>query len=460
MRTDSSLVYPAFVVSLALALGIAGQATAATYTVDAGAENAADGNDGSEAAPWKTVQHAADSVSAGDVVIVKPGQYDETVTVAASGAEGTLITFRAEPRRKARVKAFVLEGDYIRIEGFEIAGGDGKGNGIFAGIGYRENARTGCRMVDNFIHDISGTAIYTGKKALVKDNLMKNVFRGVFANSGTLVENNEIDTLVPALEEKDGETRAKKTQYTFFGGDDITFRGNYFHGAPEAYLIKGMGACFFASYDSWKHPASHRILIENNRCFNATHASEPMGTARRQSSHITYRNNLFVNTVYVGVMPKAWTHVTVENNTFINCGAYPVWLRGERQATTSVVRNNLIAYHGRDRVVEAFGWKPSESGVRIDFDGPKNFCDYNMFWGCLDREYGENDFVAEPQFVDPEHGDYRLKPGSPGIDAGVTIEAVGADLRGVERPQGNGYDVGCYETEQPAEDAPEEGGEE
>ena len=48
-------------------------------------------------------------------------------------------------------------------------------------------------------------------------------------------------------------------------------------------------------------------------------------------------------------------------------------------------------------------------------------------------------------FVDPAKGDYRLKPGSPGIDAGVKIEAIGADLRGVERPQGKAYDIGAYE---------------
>ncbi|MFK7991056.1 MAG: hypothetical protein AB8I08_33865, partial [Sandaracinaceae bacterium] len=41
---------------------------------------------------------------AGDTVIVKPGQYDEKVTVTTSGAEDKLITFRADPSRKARVK--------------------------------------------------------------------------------------------------------------------------------------------------------------------------------------------------------------------------------------------------------------------------------------------------------------------------------------------------------------------
>ncbi|MBN2583173.1 MAG: right-handed parallel beta-helix repeat-containing protein [Planctomycetes bacterium] len=447
MTKTKSQLSAGVILVLALALGIAGQAGATTYYVDAGHASAADGNDGSADAPWKTIGHAVKDLAAGDTVVVKPGQYNELITVTASGAEDKLVTLRSEPSRKVCVKGFVLQGDYISIEGFEITSDATNANGIFAGETHRKTARTGCRMVDNFVHDVTGTAVFSGEKALVKGNLMKNVFRGVFANSGTLVEGNEIDTLVPVMEEKNGEKKPKKTQYAFFSGDDITFRGNYLHGAPEEHLIKGMGVCFFASWDAWIWPSSHRILIENNRCFNATHASEPMGTERKESSHITYRNNLFVNTVYVGVMPKAFAHVTVENNTFINCGAYPVWLQG-KQCETAVVRNNLIAYVGRDRAVKAYGWKEPDAGIRFDTEGPKPQCDYNMIFGTENRKYGEHDFTAEPQFVDPANGDFRLKPGSPGIDTGMTVEAIDADLRGVKRPQGKAYDVGAFETEQ------------
>lgn len=431
----------------ALALAVAGQAVAATRYVDAANAAAGDDKDGSEAAPWKTVGRAVKDLAPGDVVIVRPGRYNEKITVEVSGAEDKPITLRAEPSRKARVKGFVLKGDYISIEGFEITSDAKNADGIFAGEAHRKTARTGCRMIDNYIHDIGGTGILTGEKAVVRGNLIRNVFRGAWVNGGTLFDDNEIDTLVPQMVEKNGKTGPQKTQYTFFAGDDITFRGNYFHGAPEEYLIKGMGVDFFTTWDAWIIGASHRILIENNRCWGATHGSEPMATQHKESSHITYRNNLFVNTVYVGIMPKAWTHVTVENNTLINCGAYPVWLQ-YKQCETAVVRNNLIAYLGRDRVVKAYGWKEPDAGIRFDTEGPKPDCDYNMMFGTENRKYGEHDSTAEPQFVDAEGGDFRLKPGSPGVDAGVTIEAIGADLRGVKRPQGKAYDVGAYELEQ------------
>jgi len=415
---------------------------AKTYYVDAGNPKAADANAGTLTAPWNTIQHAADKAEAGDTIIVKAGVYDEKVSVKVSGKTEKPVTLRAEPTRKARVKGFVLEGDLISIEGFEITNDEADAHGIFAGEAHRENARKGCRMIGNYIHDIGGTAVISGTDALVKGNLMKNVLRGVFVNSRTLVEDNEVDTLQMQTVVKKGKKKLRKTQYAFFAGDDITFRGNYFHGAPEEGLTKGMGVDFFTTWDVWILGPSHRILIENNRCFNATHGSEPEAGKLKKSSHITYRNNLFVNTVYVGIVPKEWSNITIENNTFINCGAYPVWLQTERQFKGSVIRNNLFAYWKHDN--RKHTGPKAESGVRLDYKSKNSICDNNMFWGCKTRNYGKNDFVAEPQFVNPDKGDFRLKPGSPGIDRGTKV-GYKTDLLGKPRTQGNAPDVGAYE---------------
>jgi len=424
-----------------LLLAIAGQALAATYYVDGGNAGAKDDNDGSQGTPWRTIQKAAGAAKAGDTVIVGAGVYDAVVTIRASGEKDRPITFQADPRRAAKVKGFVVEANHVRIEGFEVVPDQEKANGIFCGEAHYETARTGCEIVDNYIHDADGTAIVAGVKATVRGNLMRNVGRGVFVNSGCLVENNEIDGLMVKVFKKDGNEKVRSAKYAFFAGDDIVFRGNYWHGTPME-RMKDLGCCFFGSWDAWKFGPSHRVLIENNRCFNATHASEPVGEDKKQSSHITYRNNLFVNTVYVGVLPKEWTHVTIVHNTFINCGAYPVWFQTERQCEGSVVRNNLIAYY---KHTPAKGALAAESGI-ANYAHPKAKidCDYNMFWGCKNRGYGKNDFTAEPQFVDPDNGDFRLKAGSPGIDQGTDV-GIKSDLEGTPRPQGKAVDIGAFE---------------
>jgi len=56
--------------------------------------------------------------------------------------------------------------------------------------------------------------------------------------------------------------------------------------------------------------------------------------------------------------------------------------------------------------------------------------------GCINED---------PLFVDPEAGDFRLRPESPAIDAGSQRGAPKADLDGNPRPCWGGVDMGAYE---------------
>src|SRR5207244_1068713 len=107
------------------------------YYVDGAAGN--DGNPGDSARPLRTVQHAADLVNPGDMVIVRDGVYtgssSEVLAIGRGGSASNWVVFRAEHKWGA-----VLDGQgtpgvqgvsdagvhfsasFVRVEGFEIPG--------------------------------------------------------------------------------------------------------------------------------------------------------------------------------------------------------------------------------------------------------------------------------------------------------------------------------------------------
>src|SRR5215472_10962291 len=109
--------------------GAFGQANSVFYVATTGN----DSNAGTQASPWRTVQHAADTALAGSTVNVRGGVYEELVNINRSGnASDGFITFRSYPGETAVLDAehFTPSGrqavltihnqSYVRVEGFEI----------------------------------------------------------------------------------------------------------------------------------------------------------------------------------------------------------------------------------------------------------------------------------------------------------------------------------------------------
>jgi len=117
------------VVLLVCVSGAFGQPNSSFYVSTTGN----DSNPGTQTAPWRTVQHAADTARAGSTVNVRGGIYEELVAIKASGnATDGFITFRSYPGETAvldarhftpagRSAVLTIESrSYIRIKGFEI----------------------------------------------------------------------------------------------------------------------------------------------------------------------------------------------------------------------------------------------------------------------------------------------------------------------------------------------------
>jgi predicted outer membrane repeat protein len=82
--------------------------------------------------------------------------------------------------------------------------------------------------------------------------------------------------------------------------------------------------------------------------------------------------------------------------------------------------------------------------------GPKQIFSTNANWisviySCVQGGYsGTGNINADPLHANPP-SDVRLQSGSPCINVGTATGAPAADIEGIPRPQGAGYDMGAYE---------------
>ncbi len=143
-------------------------ASAATYCV---ATNGSDSSDGTCAYPWKTIQHAANTVSAGDTVYVENGTYNEQITITKSGNPGNYTTFAAYPGDNVTIDDTgislgtwgglirIFGSSYINIIGFHVV------HSTFAGImvtsDYAGHYPSNILIQNNSVNDTASSGIYT-----------------------------------------------------------------------------------------------------------------------------------------------------------------------------------------------------------------------------------------------------------------------------------------------------------
>lgn len=84
------------------------------------AANGDDSNPGTELLPWRTIQKAADTMGAGDTIIVRSGHYSERVSTKTSGLNEKRIFFKAE--QNVIVSGFIINHAYITVDGFHVTG--------------------------------------------------------------------------------------------------------------------------------------------------------------------------------------------------------------------------------------------------------------------------------------------------------------------------------------------------
>jgi hypothetical protein len=140
------------------------------------------------------------------------------------------------------------------------------------------------------------------------------------------------------------------------------------------------------------------------------------------SSEMLVEDNIVYHTLTGGIMATAAPANIIRNNIFALSAWQAAWRYSWVKEPPSVVERNIF-YLTQGELFHA-------DGGSSDF---RSRWDHNLYWradGLSLEFYGESfeawqakgvdrhSLVADPQFADPAHGDFRLKPGSPALKLG------------------------------------------
>lgn len=279
-----------------------GSLNATTYYV---AKSGSDSNDGSAGAPFASVQHAANTATSGDTVVVGDGTYYEEIETASAG-----VTFLSSNSWQAHVYQFRLKHTNTTLSGFEIGGASDLDNahvrieppGTFNGSGA---TITNCLIADTpFL--ISTNADFGSDYIHVTDG---NFSTAGFTN-GSLV---------------------------YLGGDSLNYYTNI-GSSKTVQSISGDGATMYFTTSLTADPGSGYWAVVicgiDNSGFKGILEAKSAGAA----SNVTIVANTFSNLIGPAIKIEG-NNTVIRSNTFTHLhGQYTMQLNG----SDCLVENNLI----------------------------------------------------------------------------------------------------------------------
>jgi Right handed beta helix region len=464
---------------LTCVLAAFGQTNSSFYVATTGS----DSNPGSQAMPWRTIQHAANTARAGSTVYVRGGVYEELVRINRSGnASDGFITFRSVPGETAVIDAahFTPSGrqgvltihnqSYVRIEGFEIRNFHTAEHRL-APLGIDVmGSGSHIELLKNNIHHIEqtfegrdapgsggngfGIAVYgTDAKTPISELVIdgNEVHHLQTGSSESLVvngnvtnfrithnivhDNNNIGIDVIGFERTAPDPAVDQARDGVVSGNlvyNITSRGNPAYGNEQ-------------NSDGIYVDGGTRVLIEQNVMHDVDFGIELASEHKnRATSYITARNNLIYHSHTAGVSIGGYAperghteHCIVVNNTLYDNDTSATG-SGEFQMQWNMADDifaNNIVYAGPRCLIAI-------NKSQVDKTQPSVMIDHNLYycpsgpkastWGevsgmvtgfdnyVLSTGNDRHSRFLDPHFVDVDAKDFRLRPDSPAIGAGTT----------------------------------------
>ena len=450
-----------------------------------------DSNSGTQSAPWKTIQHAADTAHAGSTVYARAGTYEELVRINVSGNPNDgFITFRSYPGEIAVLDATrftpedrqgvltIQNQSYVRIEGFEIRNFRTAEHRL-APMGINViGSGSHIELLNNNVHDIQqtfpgrdrpgsggngfGIAVYgTNATIPITDLIIDGnevhhlktgsseslVVNGNVTNfritHNTVHDNNNIGIDVIGFERTAPDPAVDQARDGVVSHNlvyNITSRGNPAYGNDQ-------------SSDGIYVDGGTRILIEQNTLHDVDFGIELASEHKdRATSYIIARNNLIYHCHTAGVSIGGYApdrghteHSNVINNTLYENDTSSTG-SGEFQMQWNMSDNvfaNNIVYAGPHCLI-------SVTKTEVNKSQPPALIDHNLYYCAAGAEAstwaevsgtitGFNNYVQstgndqhsrflDPHFVDAAAHNFHLQSGSPALAAGTIDELAVGEL--------------------------------
>ncbi len=416
-----------------------------------------DTNPGSREKPLLSVQTAVDKLSAGDTLTLLSGTWnmESPVVISHAGNMDAWITIRGEDGAKV-----ILDGKNVNIP---YSGKYPGNNGLIQiedaafirlqNIHVRNSRRSGIniqesRHIDVF-NCVSENSLSPGIAAWQRCEYIR-----VFGNTVINANNMEMSWTPYQGSEAPHEAISMAGPHHF----EVAY--NHVYDCRKEGIDVKETASFGLVHHNYVHHCDRQGLyidgwfgqlqdigmyqnvVHNCEAGIAISSEEGPNTKNLQIHH-----NLIYNNRATGLFFSRWgadnprENVKVYNNTFYRNGWGPnfagdpqYWLNGGFYLFSVNVKdlhiyNNIFAHNfpfeiGRTSLLEKDYLKLKNINIEYNLINDINTVEYPIYLGTWvkDTVYsitGSHPIIGDPMFRNPEQGDFRLKSGSPAIDAGI-----------------------------------------
>lgn len=432
-------------------------------------KNGNDKNSGKFPNCWATIPKAAGKMAAGDITYVQSGvnqvaraDYDAYLSIDTSGAPGRPIALVVYPGavstigmgngavpyavRTPNIAAF----HYWTIAGFAVRSNNIGLEISFGATHFRVVAldascpnavgafQGGCMDTAMGASDIAYLGNYVHDNAQVVSNSATKGFHNIYFSTDS-------NHVIAAWNLIDGDTGQNKCN----GGRCNACRGIQFHSSPTG----GGGPKDPSGHDQFDLHV-HDNVIRNTHCDGINFATvDPSQGIVEAYNNVIYHvgtgvltgdQSSFACIYFAGILnngPAPGGTAQVYNNTCYDFGKSG---RDSDSGAFSVSASGAMKVNFQNNIVYALPGQsyisPNTRSRTAAFTGGNN-----LFFGAgAGPSFLSSNKNIDPGFVDARNGDFHLRPGSPAIDAGISVNLT-TDHDGVTRPQGQAYDVGAYE---------------